>query len=184
METKIILALGNPGARYRFTRHNIGRIAAEHVLSSQPRNKRCIWEKRKRLWSELCLSSADENRVIYARALTLMNETGKAAAALLHHYRISSRNLLVMHDDSDIEFGKLKYTTESRSAGHHGVESIIESIGTNTFSRIRIGIRPAGNSAKADALVLKPFSKRELETIEKTITPEVQTLVQNWLSGK
>ena len=183
METKIILALGNPGTRYRLTRHNIGRITVEYVLSSQP-HKPCLWEKRKRLWSELCLSNADENRVIYARTMTFMNESGKSAAALLHHYRISSRSLLVVHDDTDIEFGKVKYTPESRSAGHHGVESIIESIGTNVFSRIRIGVRPEGNSAKADAFVLKPFSKREMDTIEKTVTPEVNTLIQNWILGK
>ncbi len=180
MESKIILALGNPGSRYRFTRHNAGRIAIEAVLSLQAR-KPCMWEKRKRLFSELCLALTENNRIIYARTMTFMNESGKSAAALLHHYRISSRNLLVVHDDADLEFGKMKFTEESRSAGHHGVQSIIESLGSNVFARVRIGIRPPSSSAQADELVLKPFTKRELDALENTIAREIATHLDAWV---
>ncbi len=183
MESKIILALGNPGTKYRLTRHNAGRIALEAILDAMP-HRPCSWEKRQRLFSELCLSPQDENRVIYARTLVFMNESGKAAAALLRHYRVCAKRILVLQDDSDLEFGKLKFTEESRSAGHHGIESIIESIGSGTFARVRIGVRPQGSSAKADDLVLKPFSKTELAAIEKTIAPQVQALIAAWLKSQ
>lgn len=183
MESKVILALGNPGTKYRHTRHNAGRIALEAILAAQP-HRSCSWEKRQRLFSELCLSPQDENRVIYARTLVFMNESGKAAAALLHHYRICSKRILVLQDDSDLEFGKLKSTEDSRSAGHHGIESIIESIGSTAFARIRIGVRPRGNTAKADDLVLKPFTKTEITQLEKTIAPQVQALIASWLTAR
>lgn len=183
MESRIILALGNPGTKYRLTRHNAGRIVLQAILDSQP-HRPCSWEKRQRLFSELCLSPQDENRVIYARTLVFMNESGKAAAALLHHYRICSKRIVVLQDDSDLEFGKLKFTEDSRSAGHHGIESIIESIGSTTFARVRIGIRPQGSNVKADDLVLKPFTKTELATLEKTIAPQVQALIATWLQSQ
>lgn len=154
---RLIVGLGNLGPRYKDTRHNIGaRIASE-------------------------LKPLNLEGVILAEPTTFMNESGKAVKSLLRNLvsrnletKFLSNNLWVIHDDLDIPLGEFKIQKNRSSAGHKGVQSIIDTLGTKDFNRIRIGICPQnGKPNDVEKFVLQNFTKDEekilKETIEKTV---------------
>lgn len=147
--SRLIAGLGNPGKEYELTRHNVG-----------SRIVRAFSEK-----------TAISNGVIVALPMVFMNESGKAILSLMKRDRIAPRQLMVVHDDADIAFGKFKFSFGSRSAGHKGAESVINALGTKDFWRLRIGIQPIGipRHIRADDLVLKPFSLQEEAELSRII---------------
>lgn len=138
---KLIVGLGNPGKEYQLTRHNIG----SRVVAAFARGR------------------ALPPSVSVALPTTYMNESGKAIKSLIAQAGIAPKFLLVVHDDADIVFGKFKLSFGSRSAGHRGVESVIQELGTKEFWRLRIGIQPrdARRHVRAEELILKPFTPQE-----------------------
>jgi PTH1 family peptidyl-tRNA hydrolase len=142
MKKVLIAGLGNPGAEFEMFRHNIGARIVKAFIGTR---------------------KIDPQIKIYLPTTFFMNESGKALGPLLKKEKIMPRRLLVVHDDADIFFGKFKLSFGSRSAGHRGVESIIQALGTKDFWRLRIGIQPKGASRhiRAEELVLKPFSPEE-----------------------
>lgn len=172
---KLILGLGNPDEKYKFTRHNLGRRVLESLLEDS-------WERKPELFTEIQEQGNSERKIIFAKSLTYMNESGKAASALVRFYKIKPENLLVIHDDADILFGKIKLSFGSRSAGHFGAEVIINSLGTQDFWRLRVGIQPelGGGRVRAEALVLKKFSAEE-EKILPEIFKQTHQTIAAWL---
>jgi len=171
MIKKVIIALGNPGEKYRRTRHNAGFIVADRLAGQLGLE----WRSNKKFSAELC----EGGNFLIVKPQTFMNESGRTARALLSFYRLLpkfgplvkknsdlSELLTVIHDDLDIEFGKWKISVDSRSAGHRGVQSIINQTKTKNFRRIRIGIA-SGRREAADVFVLKKFSAEEIKTMEK-----------------
>ncbi|MFN7088201.1 MAG: aminoacyl-tRNA hydrolase [Candidatus Paceibacteria bacterium] len=172
---KIVFGLGNPKEQYFLTRHNIGRRIIEELLNSNG------WQER----SGLCLvqeKGERQNKIIFVKSLLYMNESGKVASWVLRHYKVAPEKLLVIHDDADILFGKLKLSFGSRSAGHKGVESIIQALGTLNFWRLRIGIQPelGAGRIRAEALILKRFSRKEEEYLPEIIKKAHSTIAA-WL---
>lgn len=168
---RIIIGLGNPGKKYESTRHNAG-FAAVDALA---KNLGLAWENNKKFKAEI----AKNENAILAKPLTFMNESGISAAAILSYFKLMPENsdlseiLTVIHDDLDIELGKYKISTDSRSAGHKGVESIINALKTKNFKRARIGIKPESHvKIPADKFVLQKFSGQEKNIIKK-ITPDM-----------
>lgn len=155
MEFKAILGLGNTGSKYKNTYHNVGQLMADALLNN---------------------NALPEN-VILAKNEGFMNESGNSALKLLKKIGGQPEKLLVIHDDSDIELGKYKLSIDRSSAGHKGIEDIINKIGSKKFWRLRIGIRPKekeGNPpsqgfgrVKALDFVLKKISKENKEILEK-----------------
>ena len=145
---KIIVGLGNPGTEYDNTRHNVGFTALD-ILAGESAQFR-VNKKFKALTYE-------DNGCLFVKPLTFMNNSGFSVRAVLDFYGLLPKSLglfrkkeidlaevlTVIHDDLDIEFGKFKTTLSSRSAGHRGVESIINSLKTQNFRRFRIGIKSA-----------------------------------------
>ncbi len=172
---KLILGIGNPEEKYQFTRHNLGRRVLESLLEDR-------WERKPELFSEIQEQGNAERKIIFAKALTYMNESGKAASALIRFYKIKPENLLVIHDDADILFGKIKLSFGSRSAGHFGAEAVIQALGTQDFWRLRMGIQPelGGGRIRAEALVLKKFSGEEEEILPEVFKKAHQTIAA-WL---
>ncbi len=177
---KLIIGLGNPGEEYEKTRHNIGFMAVEKIGTDLEFSK---WKKEKGLEAEVSrghISSCCED-VILAKPQTFMNNSGRAIKQLTTHYRLHTTDLLIMHDDLDLEFGTLRLSLGSSSAGQNGVQSIIDTLGTKDFWRLRIGIGPytrspslkireggVGYDDKAQ-FVLKNFSRAEQPTLKKTL---------------
>jgi PTH1 family peptidyl-tRNA hydrolase len=152
----LIVGLGNPGKKYEKTRHNIG--------------FRVIDELEKSVFNfDITLLKPD----------SFMNNSGKAVKECLNYYKIPAANLIVIHDDIDLAFGIIKLNKNSSSAGHKGVQSIIDTLKTQDFTRIRIGISPKSEAriSKSETdtaeFVLKNFTKNEEEQIPEIIKKAV-----------
>ena len=158
----LIIGLGNPGKKFENTRHNVGFMAIDEFAK---KNNFPNFELQKK---SNALVSEKENMLL-AKPQTFMNESGKAVKELTKNSPLES--LAVIHDDIDLPVGKIKIVKERGSAGHKGVESIIQNIGNDGLVRVRIGIRPASaqGSGVANKVVLKKFSKDEQKIIESLI---------------
>jgi peptidyl-tRNA hydrolase, PTH1 family len=170
---KIIVGLGNPGDKYKFTRHNAGFMAVDFLVNQAGLS----WQINKKFNAEFC----KDGDIIYLKPLNYMNNSGQAVLTLMSFYNLLPKKLglireknsdlsdvlNVIHDDIDIEFGKIKESIDSRSAGHNGVQSIINHLKTKNFRRIRIGVKTdALNQIPAEKFVLENFRKDELEIIK------------------
>lgn len=161
----LIVGLGNPGPEYALTRHNVGFWAVDRFA----RRYRIRVGKEKGFYFSAGTGSVEGWPVILAKPHTYMNLSGKAVRALLAAKGVGPEDLVVFHDDMDIALGKVKLKTSGGDAGHKGIRSIIQSIGTGEFRRLRIGLgRPPGDVDGAE-WVLSPFQENELEFAEEGI---------------
>lgn len=178
----IIIGLGNPGTEYEHTRHNAGFIALDYLREQFGASD---FQADPKFFAELSTAIVSGRKMILVKPATYMNESGRAARALLDFYKLTPADFIVLHDDLDIAPGTLRTTESSRSAGNNGVESIIEHFGTQDFFRIRIGIgRPvevAGVCMPSHDYVLGRFSDDEFTVLEKLL-PEIKTIVNERLS--
>ena len=172
MTTKIIIGLGNPGKKFEETRHNIGFLVLDNFAEKNNFPQFILQKKYKALVSGGIIN---EDNVILAKPQTFMNESGKAIKELLKNNKSQLNSLIVIHDDIDLPVGKIKIIKERGSAGHKGVESIIENIGNKGLIRIRIGIAPQ-NETNAKQIVLKKFNKKEKETMNNVNNKTVEAL--------
>lgn len=169
----LILGLGNPGPEYARTRHNAGYLVVD-ALAGKHRFK-FSQHKYNSLYGE---GEIDGCRVVISKPLTYMNESGKAAKAILNALDIPLENVIVVHDDIDVPLGKIKIKHEGGDAGQRGVRSLLNTFHTDQFTRVRVGIgRPAGNEDIAD-YVLSPFEKEEWERFGDIVEQAVLLIEQ------
>ncbi len=168
--TTIIIGLGNPGAKFEATRHNVGFMALNEFAKKNDFPEFKLQKKFEALVSEGIIG---ENKIILAEPQTFMNESGKAVQKILKS--MPDANLIVVHDDIDMPAGKIKIVEERGSAGHKGVESIIKSVGNQGLIRFRIGIAGQADT-KAKEVVLKKFSAEEQKTINETVVRVAEAL--------
>lgn len=131
----LIVGLGNPGAKYKDTRHNIGFMAMDflaeaHSIKLNKKDFDSLWGK----------GSVNDNEVILLKPQTYMNLSGGAVQGISGYFHIEPKDILVIYDDIDLEFGSVRVRPNGGSGGHRGMQSIIECLGTNDFPRIRLGI--------------------------------------------
>jgi len=164
-----IIGLGNPGQKFQKTRHNVGfRVVDEFVRKNNFSNFK-ISKKSNSLISEGLLNN---QKIVLAKPQTFMNNSGKAVKLLTKPYTLTSKNLIVIHDDIDLPLGKIRIAIGRGAAGHKGVESIIKELKTKNFVRFRIGIklkqsyRPVYRTEK---FVLQKFDKEEEKIIKEVI---------------
>jgi PTH1 family peptidyl-tRNA hydrolase len=162
---KLIVGLGNPGVEYSKNRHNTGFIIVDECVTK----KSMSWENSSKFNAEICVSKD----FILAKPQTFMNNSGDAVSKILNFYKIDIGDLLVIHDDVDLQFGEVKKQMGAGSAGHKGVGSIIEKIGTQEFWRVRVGVgRSEDTNMPTEEWVLRDFTDEELVKI-KNISSEV-----------
>lgn len=137
---RIIVGLGNPGEKYRDTRHNIGFQTLDQLLKKYESVKDSTWEDNKKTKSLLKKLEIENIPTLLAKPQTFMNNSGMGVKALLDFYKIKPEDLIVIHDELDLPLGKIQIRFGGGSAGHNGIESIIESLKTDKFLRIRMGI--------------------------------------------
>jgi len=175
---KLVVGLGNPGEVYAHTRHNIG----ASVLESLAQETGTALKKDRSQLYKFGLWKAGQEEAIFAIPLTFMNLSGQAVCSLAKRYRIKPEDILVICDDLDLEFGRIRLKPKGSSAGHKGVASIIEALGTQEFPRLRLGIgRPAAKGKAAD-FVLSKFNKQEAKELDKIIQQAV-VYCQLWLKN-
>ena len=158
------MGLGNPGLAYRHNRHNIGFMVAD-VLAQ----KLEIPLKRVKFKAQIGNGKVEGIPVIIAKPLTYMNNSGEAVAPLVHYFKVPLERMLVIHDDMDLPLGTLRMRPSGGSAGHNGMLSIFDKLGTNAIPRLRVGIgRPPGRMDPAD-YVLQDFPKSDEELLKMVI---------------
>ncbi len=168
-EVYLIVGLGNPGLEYRDTRHNAGFMVIERWASELG----VVLKEDK--WARWGIVQFDDNKkVILQCPLTFMNLSGEAVRIYKEYYRIPYENLMVIHDDLDLQVGRLKIARDGGSGGHKGVLSIIEALGSKDFPRLRIGIGRPKYGESIEEYVLSPFYKEEMEIIERVISLAVE----------
>jgi PTH1 family peptidyl-tRNA hydrolase len=160
---KLIVGLGNPGPQYAQTRHNVGfqvidRFATRHQFAT----------RKMQLNSITFPGLYASERVVLARPMTYVNESGRAVGPLLHWLKAEVSNLLVIYDELDLPVGRIRIRPAGSSAGHNGMRSIIQHVGTDQFARMRIGIGKPIHGAGAD-FVLTGFSRDELPVINEAL---------------
>ena len=164
-ENTLIVGLGNPGLAYRHNRHNVGFMVADALA-----DKLEIPLKRVKFKAQIGNGKLGDIPIIIAKPLTFMNNSGEAVAPLVRYFKVPLERLLVIHDDMDLPLGTLRMRPSGGSAGHNGMLSIFDKLGTNAIPRLRVGIgRPPGRMDPAD-YVLQDFSRSEEELLNMVIT--------------
>jgi PTH1 family peptidyl-tRNA hydrolase len=153
----LVAGLGNPGDRYARTRHNIGRMVAEELAGAVGERFR----KARFLPVEVAEVRLDDERVLLARSLRWMNESGPGYASLAKKNGVDPAHVICVHDELDLAFGALRVKVGGSTAGHNGLRSLEQALRSPDFFRVRCGIgRPPGRQEPAD-YVLQPFPKRD-----------------------
>jgi len=168
---KLIVGLGNPGSRYRGTRHNVGwevleRLARKHGIAIEEDTG----------WAEVGRGDIGPHRVVLARPMTYVNASGMAVQDLKRRYRVKPSDLFLIVDDLDLPLGRLRLRPKGTAGGHNGLRSVIEALGTDGFPRMRVGIgRPPGKTDAADH-VLARFSAEERQMLNDALDRAVEAL--------
>lgn len=177
---KLIVGLGNPGEKYTGTRHNLGFLLVEHLLRDVSSASQAVWSKNEKLKSEIATlplqaRSASEEKILLAKPLTYMNNSGMAVLVLREFYKIPNDDIWVVHDELDLPLGAMKIRFGGAAAGHHGVESIIEKLGTDKFWRFRMGIGDFNTHEErskihnAEAFVLGQFETNDQSELKQAV---------------
>jgi len=178
---KIIVGLGNPGAKYAKTRHNAGWLLIDRLVIelAQENDQKISWRTKKDWSAEI----AEVGDILLVKPQTMMNDSGRSVRAILDYYNLLTEDLndvlLIIHDELDLPMGSTRWSTDSRSAGHNGVQSIIDHLGTQKFNRLRIGIRPVKKTTDTIEYVLKNFSAAERKNLQKTDLTEVKRFIND-----
>ena len=173
---KLIVGLGNPGIFYRNTRHNIG----IHVVNGLAKKHKIKLKRDKDTFSKRGKGKIKGRDLILAQPLVFMNLSGKSIARLVSKFNIPLDNFLVIHDDLDLALGIIRIRDSGGSAGHKGLKSVIDSIGTQDFPRLRIGIGKAVPKNKIKNYVLSPFSREEKNRLKKSVD-EAVNCCETWI---
>lgn len=171
---KLIVGLGNPGKEYSETRHNIGYLFVEEIVSYYNQQ----FKLDKKLRSEIVRIKINDEDYIFLKPITFMNLSGEAVILAMKYYNVDIDNLIIVHDDLDLPVGKIRIRPQGGSGGHNGIKSIIQHLKTQDFKRIRIGI-DKGKYEVVD-YVLGKFSKRDQDIIDEVI--HIAPLMINYLA--
>jgi PTH1 family peptidyl-tRNA hydrolase len=165
----LIAGLGNPGPKYKNTRHNIG-----FKVINQWGDDLNVRLSGRRFQSFNTQTRFKGNRILLLRPLTYMNRSGESIRACVDYYRIEPENVLVVHDDLDLPLGKIKVAKNGGAGGHKGVMSLVQHLGTKNFHRIKVGIDRPRYRESVENFVLSPFYKDERKIVEDVIQLAVQ----------
>jgi PTH1 family peptidyl-tRNA hydrolase len=175
---KLIGGLGNPGAVYQVTRHNLGYRVLDYIAHQ---NK--IPLKQQTAQALIGQGTLWDIPVVLAKPATFMNLSGEAITALAHDFLITPSNIIIIHDDLDLEFGQIKIKIKGGSGGHRGIASIIDYLQEDAFVRIRIGIGKPPLGADESAFVLQSFSDQEKKELDGIIMRAGQCLKTVLIEG-
>lgn len=177
----LVVGLGNPGREYENTRHNVGFMAVDEIFG-----RYCFSSFKEKFDGLLAEGQIGKEKVLLLKPQTFMNLSGNAVVKTALFYKILPENIIVIHDDVDLDFGKLKAKQGGSSAGHNGLKSIDANI-TPLYNRIRIGIgRPTHADFNMADYVLGRFSKADEKTLKNSLiaaTDAVEVLIENGIAS-
>lgn len=173
---RIVVGLRNPGPDYEGTRHNVGAEVVERVLARADTRP---GKAPSRISGLIAQTGVGDDRTLFLLPFTFMNESGRVVRATLDYYKVPVQDLLVIHDDIDLPFGRLRLQVGGGSGGHNGIRSLERALGTKEFSRLKVGVgRPPGRQDPAD-YVLSSFSKKEREEVD-LVVEDAADVVERW----
>lgn len=177
---RVVVGLRNPGADYEGTRHNVG---AEVVIRLLERLGESPGRAPSRISGLIAQIGVGEDRTLFLLPFTFMNESGSLVRSALSYYKTAPEDLLVIHDDIDLPFGRLRLQVGGGSGGHNGIRSVERALGAKEFSRLKVGVdRPPGSQDPAD-YVLERFSKNERSDVDVMIE-DAADVVERWLEDR
>ena len=172
IDLKVIVGLGNPGAKYTETRHNAGFWFVEQVA----RKYAGTFRNEKKFFGDVAKIAVDGKEIWLLKPETFMNRSGQSVKALMSFYRIDADQLLVAHDEIDLPPGTAKLKTGGGHGGHNGLRDIINQLGTKDFHRLRIGVGHPGSKDQVVDFVLHNPSRPERDLIDRDIDDAVSVL--------
>ena len=172
---KLIVGLGNPGLKYRRTRHNLGFRVIDALV--KPREIRLTRGRFRCLQGE---GQIGKERVLFVKPLTFMNDSGACVAPLAHYCKVELPDLLVVYDDVDLEVGKIRLRREGSAGGHNGMTSIIKQLGRQDFPRLRLGISHPPAWMDMMSYVLGTFPRGDLKIVDE-IMEQATLAVETWV---
>ena len=175
---RLVVGLGNPGREYENTRHNAGFMALDHIAEALS----ISLDKKKfnTIFGKGLIQGVD---VILAKPMAFMNKSGPPVQNLAGYFKILYRDMLVIHDDIDLDFGRIKIIEKGGHGGHNGVRSLMDAFGEGDFSRIRIGIGRSGGGADVTGHVLGKYSVDESKVLDQIITETRNAVVTILCNG-
>lgn len=179
-EPLLVIGLGNPGPQYAKTRHNIGFMVADLLADRLG----ATFKVHKRSGAEIVTGTLGHRPVVLAKPRTYMNESGRHVGPLARFYSVSPADVIVIHDELDIDFGRIRLKLGGGEGGHNGLRSVVNALGTKDFQRVRIGIgRPPGRKDPA-AFVLELFTaaeRKEVPAILEQAADATELLIETGL---
>jgi peptidyl-tRNA hydrolase, PTH1 family len=173
----LVVGLGNPGPNYAQTRHNLGFMVADRLAARLG----SAFKAHKRSGAEIVTGRLGGHSVVLAKPRCYMNESGRQVGPLAKFYSVNAADVVVIHDDLDIDFGQIRLKLGGGEGGHNGLRSVVAALGTKDFQRVRIGIgRPPGRKDPA-AFVLENFAaseRPELATICEQAADATELLIE------
>lgn len=176
----LLVGLGNPGKKYELTRHNAGFICLDEFVAKT--ESMADWIDKKNLKCVMSEGRIGAVRVIAIKPTTFMNASGEAVQAVANFYKIHLDQVLVLHDELDIDFGQIRLRRGGSSAGHNGIKSVTQQLGED-YARVRIGIGPKRpDEIPAEDFVLQKFSSDEQKQLPN-MTREVSAIISEYIYG-
>lgn len=176
----VVVGLRNPGADYEGTRHNLGFEVVERLLGARGET---LSRGPSRVRALVAQTGVGADRHLLAVPTTFMNDSGSAVVSLISYFKADVGDLLVIHDDIDLPFGRLRLQVGGGSGGHNGIRSLERSLGTKEFSRLKVGVgRPPGSMDPAD-FVLRAFSKAERPEADLMVA-DAADVVDLWVTDR
>jgi len=162
---KLIVGLGNPGSKYALTRHNAGFMAVDFLA----RKQKATFKKKMllRCWLAECTIAGE--KIVLAKPTTYMNLSGRSVKSLIKKFKLEPKDLLVSVDDKDLKLGELRLRPKGSSGGHKGLKSIMESVQTDDFPRIRIGVYGETEETNTADYVLDNFLEKETKVVTEVL---------------
>jgi PTH1 family peptidyl-tRNA hydrolase len=175
MDFKMIVGLGNPGASYATTYHNCGQLCLDFLLRDHAAN----WKH------EHSYSLIQEKNILYVKPTTFMNESGRAVRHAADYYKVPPARIIVLHDDADMELGVWRLRHGGGSGGHRGIESVMHSLDSDTFWRLKFGIRHPSVAPEhatpvhepALDLVLRPIPPHDMKILQRAFAEGEKSLL-------
>ncbi len=162
----LVVGLGNPGSQYQHTRHNVGFMVVDSLCEQ---HESFAWQSSQRFSGMHATGKLASKAVVLSKPQTYMNLSGRSVQALAQFYRIPVDRVIVIHDDVDLELGRLKIKSGGGDGGHKGIQSIAQQMGSSQFFRIRVGIGRPSYSGQMTNFVLGSFGEDELPLVKDQI---------------
>jgi len=184
MNHTLIIGLGNPGKNYEWTRHNLGWLVLDALKDSVDPGAQ--WEKHKKSNAQISKLTTNDQQIVLMKPQTFMNDSGDAVREYLAYNNGAPDQIIVIHDDVDLDLGRLKIVEQGSAAGHKGLSSIINQLKTDRFVRVRLGVRNNKfEKVPTEKFVLQHFGLFEKPKVKKwlpTIVEALECLINNEVS--